>query len=96
MNTHLTREQAIQIVGIGAVEKVEAKGCEPTGGVGFGGACQGDDLTEWAASVAASDKDGCPVSLTAYYYTDNDADQSMADAGDGSVIDWEIAHYAVR
>ena len=96
MNKQLTREQAIEIVGIEAVKKVEAENCEPTGRVGFNGACQGDDLTEWSASVAASDKEGYPVRLVAYYYTDNDEDQAMADAGDGSVINWEISHYAVR
>ena len=96
MTKQLTREQAIEIVGIEAVNNVESEGCEPTGRVGFNGACQGDEMTEWAASVAASDKDGCPVSLVAYYYTSTEEDQAMADAGDGSVIDWEIDHYAVR
>ena len=95
--TQLTREEAIAIVGAEAVEKVEANGCEPTGGVGYNGARQGDDLTEWAASVAATDKDGCPVRLWVYYYTTNEEDQAMADAGsDGSVINWEIDHYSVR
>ena len=96
MKSQLTREQAIQIAGIEAVEKVEAMGCEPTNRVGYNGAGHGDELTEWSASVKATDKDGTPVRLIAYYYTNNEEDQAMADAGsDGSVIDWEISHYSV-
>lgn len=98
MNTtnQLTREQAIEIVGAEAVKKVEAEGCEPTGRVGYNGACQGDELTEWAAGVATTDKDGIPVRLVAYYYTSNEEDDDIADAGTGDVIDWEISHYSVR
>jgi hypothetical protein len=87
----LTREQAIELVGIEAVEKVEAENCEPSNRVGFNGACQDDDLTEWSASVKVGDR-----VLTAYYYTDNEQDEAMAENdGDGSAIDWTIDHYSI-
>ena len=92
----LTRAQAVAIVGDAAVEKLERENCEPTGRVGYNGACQHDDLCEWSAAVGCADKDGNACRLVAYYYTTNDEDQAMADAdSDGSVIDWEIAGYEV-
>lgn len=93
---NLTREQAVAIVGEEAMKAVEAKNCEPTNRVGCNGACQGDELCEWSASVACQDKDGNECSLVAYYYTTNEQDQIMAEnSGDGSYIDWEIAGYEV-
>ena len=93
----LTREQAIETVGADAVNRVDREGCEPTNRVGYNGACQGDDLTEWSASVSCKDKDGNECVLLAYYYTDNDDDQAIGDAdGDGSAIDWEIAGYEIE
>lgn len=88
---NLTREQAIAQVGAQAVNSVEAENCEPTNRVGYNGACQGDKLTEWSASISFGD-----ATLTAYYYTSNDDDQAMADnGGDGSYINWVIAGYEV-
>ena len=96
MTMTLTRAQAVAIVGEAVVEKVESKNCEPTGRVGYNGACRNDNFCEWSATVGCEDKDGNACSLVAYYYTTNDEDQAMADAdGDGSVIDWEIAGYDV-
>ncbi|HQU89738.1 MAG TPA: hypothetical protein PK620_13390 [Denitromonas sp.] len=93
---NMTREQAAEIVGVEAVDNVERQNCEPTGRVGFNGACQDDELCEWSASVICTDKDGNACCLTAYYYTSNDEDAIMAEHdGDGSYIDWEIDHYAV-
>lgn len=89
----LTREEAIAIVGASAVAAVEGENCEPTNRVGYNGACQGDELTEWSASVSAVDREGIEVSLVAYYYTTHDQDASL---GDGSTIDWEIAGYEVE
>ena len=87
----LSRDQAVSIVGTKFVESVDAKNCEPTNRVGYNGACQNDEMTEWAASVNCGD-----VILTAYYYTTNEEDQTMADNdGDGSYIDWEIKGYEV-
>lgn len=88
---NLTREQAVEIVGEIAVSKAEEKNCEPTNRVGYNGACQGDELTEWSASVAVGDD-----TLTVYYYTSNEDDQIMADNdGDGSYIDWVVAGYEI-
>lgn len=91
----LTREQAIETVGLDAVKKVDDKNCEPTNRVGYNGACQGDDLTEWSAGVGCEDNDGYDCTLVAYYYTTNEEDQAIADAGDACAIDWEIAGYEV-
>jgi len=94
---NLSREQAVEIVGEAAVDAVERKNCEPTGRVGYNGACQGNEECEWSASVACNDGDGLDVTLTAYYYTTNEQDQLMAECdGDGSVIDWEINGFSIE
>ena len=91
----LNKEQAINLVGVDALAAVERVNCEPTGRVGYNGECQGDSLTEWTASVDCKDVDGDPVTLTAYYYTNNQQDQMIAETGDGGFIDWEIVGYEV-
>ena len=92
MKELLNREQAIKIVGLDAIKRVEAENCEPTNRVGYNGACQGDELTEWSAS--AQDKNG--NMLIAYYYTSNEDDQLMADCdGDGSLINWTVSGYEI-
>ena len=92
---HLTVDQAIALVGSRAVEAVTGENCEPTNRVGYNGKCQGDDLTEWSASVPVV-VDGVAARLYAMYYTTNEQDQLMSDAdGDGSAIDWQIDHYRV-
>lgn len=91
----LTRQEAIAIVGEDAVNAVERINCEPTGRVGFNGSCKGDDLCEWVAGGEAKDEDGDSVTICAYYYTTNAEDETMADTGDGSNIDWQISHYEV-
>lgn len=94
---NLSREQAVEIVGEAAVSAVESKNCEPTGRVGYNGACQGDEECEWSASEACKDETGLDVTLVAYYYTTNEQDQLMAECdGDGSAIDWTISGYVVE
>lgn len=94
---NLSREQAVEIVGEAAVDAVERENCEPTGRVGYNGACQGDEECEWSASVTCKDVSGLDVALTAYYYTTNEQDQLMAECdGDGSAIDWTISGYVVE
>ena len=90
----LTREQAIALVGIEAVERAENENCEPTGRVGYNGSCQGDDLIEWSASAGCEDKEGYECSVIAYYYTDEE-DEDAAEANGWDSIDWEIAGYEV-
>lgn len=92
--SHLTREQAIAIVGVAAVEKVEAENCEPTNRVGFNGACQGDDECEWSAFIGCEDLSGEKCRLTAYYYTTNEEDELIGE--DGSSITWVIHHFSVE
>lgn len=92
MRDLITREQAIELVGLDAVERVDAEHCECTNIVGYNGACQGDELTEWAADVDLPDD----LTIRAYYYTTNEQDQAMTDAdGDGAAIDWEISGYEI-
>lgn len=90
---NLSREQAIAIVGAASVDAVDAKGCEPTNRVGYNGACQGDDLIEWAAGVSAEDKNGESCTLVAYYYTSQEEIDAAGD--DLSNVDWVVAGYEV-
>lgn len=90
---NLTREQAVAIVGEAAVDQAEAKGCEPTGRVGYNGGTQGDDLIEWAAGVSCKDTNGFACVVRAYYYT---TQEEIDEAGDDlSNVDWQIAGYEV-
>lgn len=92
----LSREQAIDQVGLDAVNNVERKNCAPTNRVGYNGEHQGDDLTEWRASVTCKDNAGNDATLEVYYYTTNADDKVIADCdGDGSSIDWDIQGYEI-
>lgn len=95
MKGNLTREQAVAIVGETAVDAVESEDCEPTNRVGYNGACQGNDLTEWSASTRCQDTDGNNVTLVAYYYTTNAQDKVIAETGDAGFINWEIEGFEV-
>lgn len=93
---NLTRSQAVAIIGEAAVHEVDYSNCEPTGRVGYNGACQGDDLCEWSASAGGIDKDGTECSVVVYFYTTNEDDDLMAAMdGDGSYIDWQVNGYEV-
>ena len=89
----LNREQAVSLIGIAAVNVVESKNCEPTSRL----QTDGDDDTEWSASVTIICADGLPGSLTAYYYLTPEQMQQMSDAdGDGSAVDWKIHGYDIE
>ena len=90
---NLTRDQAVAIVGEAAVAKAEAANCEPTGRVGYNGACQGDDLIEWSTCASAEDKDGTDCTVTAYYYTSQEEIDAAGD--DLSNVGWTISGYEV-
>ena len=90
----LTRDQAIEAVGVAAVEAVERENCEPTNRGGYNGRCNGDGVIEWAAAVACEDRDGDACLLRAYYYTDDD-DETLAEEAGWDSIEWEIAGYEV-
>lgn len=86
----LNRDEAIEIVGLAAVEKVESKNAEFTNRVGYNGSVQGDDTVEFSAGVSCTDKDGTDCTLVAYYYQDaDDVDAAL------STLDWTIAGYEV-
>ena len=87
----LSREQAVKLSGLAAVEAVDKENCEPTNRVGYNGSLQRDEETECSASVT------CPAgTLTVYYYTTVEQDDEMAEHdGDGSCINWEIAGYEI-
>jgi len=88
----LTREEAIEIVGVDAVDAVDGISCEPTNRVGYNGSCQGDEETEYACSVEAKDKDGNDVHLIAYYYQDADTEDEENDL---DALVWNIEGYEV-
>ena len=79
---NLTREQAINLVGIAAVMAVEDKGCDFTNRVMDGG------VVEFAASVVTSEG-----VLTAYYYTSQEEIDAAGE--DLSNVDWEIYGYEI-
>lgn len=85
----LNKDQAIAIVGEEAVNKIEHAVAEPTGRVGFNGACQGDDSTEWIAVQKCKTVSGDDAYLYAYYYTSNKQDENL------DSVNWKIAGYQV-
>jgi hypothetical protein len=93
---NLSREDAVAAIGEDAVNAAESANCEPTGRVGYNGACQDNDLCEWFASAPGTDKNGVECSVIVYYYTTNEQDETMAaQDGDGSAIDWVIEGYEI-
>lgn len=92
---HLTREEAIEKVGLENVEDVETENGEPTSRL----MPDGDTRIEYSASVFCPGRgeDGVDVTLTAFYYPDEseflDADGEPLE--DLSLIDWEIEFYTV-
>ena len=90
----LTRTQAIAMVGINKIRKLEALNCEPTSRAYD----HADGEIEWSASLTTKTiPDGEPCTVTAYYYTDAaDAAQVEALDGDWGVIDWEVSYYTVE
>ena len=85
---NLSKEQAVSLVGLEAVEKVEEKNCDFTARL----QTDGDDAVEFSASVTCVDKDGSSFVLVAYYYQNED---DVATADDLSDLDWEISGYEV-
>ena len=90
---NLTREQAIELAGLAIVEKVEHENCEPTSRL----QTDGDESTEWSASVRFdTEEDTYTKTLVAYYYTTPEQDAVMAEHDcDGSYIDWKINGYEI-
>jgi len=84
----LSREQAIELAGIEAVEKVENENCDFTNRL----QTDGDDSVEFAASVKFTDAEGVKRTLTAYYYQDQEAVDATEDL---SNLNWEIEGYEI-
>lgn len=85
----LTREQAIEIVGEKAVDKVERQNCDFTGRL----MDDCDDRVEFAASISAKNTDGDDVTLVAYYYpTQSELDAAGDDLGD---VDWVVEGFEI-
>ena len=85
----LSREEAIELAGIGAVKKVELLNCEPTSRA----QTDGDNDIEYAASIKLDSGD----ILTAYYYMDGDWYESLEDSERAEELyDWEINGYEIN
>ena len=89
----LTRDQAIAMIGIGKIRKLEALTYEPTSRAYD----HADGEIEWSASLTTEFiPDGELCTVTAYYYTDAaDAAQVEALGGDWGGIDWEVSYYTI-
>lgn len=87
MNT-LTREQAIEVVGLNFVEQVESAPCD------FSSSVSNDGTVEFIATVKAGvDEDGFKLTISAYYYQDADAVDATEDISD---LNWTVSHYTVQ
>jgi hypothetical protein len=75
----LSREHAIEIVGLANVEAVEAENAEQTGQL------TNDGTVEFAARLVCTNKNGDAATLTIYWYQDED-DMNVTDLSD---LDWE-------
>jgi hypothetical protein len=85
----LTRERAIQEVGIELMNKLDHISCEPSGRL----QTDGDDTVEYVAQISAGeDADGFPRTLRAYYYPSR---QSLEGVEDLSDIKWTIDGYEI-
>lgn len=82
----MTREQAIQAVGVELVDKLDAANCDFTGRV----QTDGDDSVEFAASVETCDEEYGRMTLTAYYYQ---SPQALEGVEDLSSLNWTVAGY---
>jgi hypothetical protein len=91
---NLTRQQAIEIAGEEIVNKLDYVNCEPTSRL----QTDGDDSTEYSASIRFDSKDDTYTkTLIAYYYTTPEQETKLAENdGDGSCINWEINGYEIQ
>jgi len=88
-----TRDQAVEIVGINAIQELEALTFTPTSRIQD----SGDDTTDDGASLdAVTIPDGLACVVSAFCYLTPDQVQTMYDRdGDGSDIDWAIEGYEI-
>lgn len=90
MNTkgHLTREQAVAIVGEAAVLAAEADNCDYTNRV----MPDNDSRVEFVGAAKATDRDGVPCTAWVYYYQEA---STLAECDDLGALDWAIEGYEV-
>jgi hypothetical protein len=84
----LTRDQAINICGIDAVDKLDKLNCDFTNRV----QTDGDNAVEFSASIECIDSDGDDCTLIAYYYQDQGKIDGTDDLGS---LDWQINGYEI-
>ena len=92
----VTREEAIEKVGLEAVEKVEATNCEWSsgGGQSFG---EHDTIQTWQAYLPIKNNDKYDGIYAVYFVEDSafiGADGNLIE--DLSNIDWQISHYIIN
>lgn len=83
----MTREEAIERVGVELVEDVEATACDFTNRITDG--TEWDGYVEFSASSRRNDEGDFVV---AYYYQKEQDVDSVEDLGS---LDWEIDHYEI-
>lgn len=86
----MTRDEAIALVGLEAVESVEGENCDFTNRVTNG--TEWDGFCEFSASVRLHDDPNDREQLIAYYYQKNEDVDATEDLGS---LNWEIDHYEV-
>ncbi len=82
----LSQEEAIERVGIEAVNQVDVLNCD------FTNRQQNDGTIEFSSNVECMENDE-PVMLTAYYYQDEDSVEQVEEL---DLLDWEVAGYTVE
>lgn len=84
----ITREEAIQRLGLKAVELVEAQNCELTGRITENGSL------EFRSSMRFVEHDTEEeVCLEVYYYQDRDKVEAVEDLSD---LNWKVAGYQIQ
>ncbi len=85
---NLSREQAVAIVGETAVLAAEADNCDYTNRL----MPDNDSRVEFVGAAKATDRDGIPCTVRAYYYQETSA---LAECDDLGALDWTIEGYEV-
>lgn len=84
----LTREEAINEVGLNFVEQAEAAPCD------YSNRVTNDGTTEFCATVKAGcDEDGFSRTITAVYFQDSEKADGCEDLDD---LEWIVDHYTVQ
>lgn len=88
---NMTREQAIEAVGLQLVERLDSEDCDFTGRL----QTDGDDSIEFSASIALpEDREDFYTHLFAFYYQSPEAIEAAGE--DLSNCDWKISGYEIR